>query len=439
MVENFFAMNSIKNTGRSVSSSSSRSEKASRHEPAVTTKKAEPAVTTKKAEPLRKQTGFSTRDEFVSRPATRVALTAESPLSAQAAPAARNTLSTQNTVSAQAAQAATPTPDSRAAQEAQVLDALRSGKTDDATRQMIADYFKPLGMADSHATMEKIRNEGLLDNFLDATVRDEHGNPPSDQLKDGLRRLMETGRLDVYAETLATTTISMGDYDGLYYQPSKKGVFLDETQVGDTQNLANILAHELFHAFNDAHGGPHGALNEGMGIAAREFAFTDGQYNLAEMVYGTKNFYRDFNNQPDYPIGNVRNADPKLMELLNAFGARDSSLLAWQNPAQMEREYKEFFEPINRNQDWNSWLAAVNQATQDMLAARGENVVPQPEQLPPTPAPAPTPVPAAPAPEPTPEPTPVPTPVPVPAPVPVPTPAPATPTPTPTATPTPQG
>jgi hypothetical protein len=435
MVENFFAMTSIKTSDRSVSSSPSRSEPARSQEPAAAPK-------AKAAEPQRKQTGYSKRDEFVSSPTTRGTRVALNTESRQQTPTAQNTVSAQstptarNTVSAQAAQATTPTPDSQAAKEAQVLDALRSGKKDDATRQMIAEYFKPLGMEASHATMEKIRKEGLLDNFLDATVRDEHGNPPQPALKDGLRRLMETGRLDVYAETLATTTISMGKYDGLFYQPDKKGVFLDETAVGDTQNLANILAHELFHAFNDAHGGPWGALNEGMGIAAREFAFSDGQYNVAEMVYGTKNFYRDFNNQPDYPIGNVRNADPKLMELLNAFGARDSSHLAWQNPAQMEREYKEFFEPINRNQDWNSWLAAVDKATQDMLAARGENIIPQPEQLPPTPVPAPTPVPSTPAPAPAPAPaTPSPTPAPAPAPIPVP----AAPTPTPTTTPTPNG
>lgn len=264
--------------------------------------------------------------------------------------------------------------------EAQVLEALRSGKTDAATRQMIADYFGPLGMDASHATMETIRQEGLLDVFIQATVRDSAGNPPGPELTAGLTRLLETGRLDVYAETLATTAINVGDYGGkLEYRPAESAVVLDRNSLGDTQNLANVLAHELFHAFADAHGGGQGALNEGFGIAAREYAFTDGQYNLAEMVYGTKNWYRDREGQPNYPIGDMGNADGKLREFLGAMAARDSSLLAWQNPAQMQQEYRDYFAPINRDQDWNAWLAEVDDATRRMLDARGENRVPRPE------------------------------------------------------------
>ena len=235
----------------------------------------------------------------------------------------------------------------------------------------------------SHAAMETIRQEGLLEAFIQATVRDSAGNPPGPELTAAVTRMLETGRLDIYAETLATTAINVGDYDGrLEFRPGEKAVVLDENSLGDTQNLANILAHELFHAFADAHGGGYGALNEGFGIAAREYAFTDDEYNLAEMVYGTKNFYRDFNGQPDYPIGDMRNADPELQEFLEAMGARDSSLLAWQNPAQMEQEYKDYFVPINRNQDWNDWLTEVAEATQKMLDARGENRVPKPEEPP---------------------------------------------------------
>ncbi|MDP1824067.1 MAG: hypothetical protein Q8L48_12520 [Archangium sp.] len=281
----------------------------------------------------------------------------------------------------------TPVKESGPVTETQVIDALKAGKTDDATRTMIGDYFKAQDMAGSHATMEKIRQEGLLDTFIQATVRDENGKPPGAELTAGLTRCMETGRLDVYAETLATTSISVGDYEGkLEYRPSDNAVVLDQNALGDTQNLANILAHELFHAFNDAHGGGSGAINEGFGIAAREYAFTDGEYNLAEMVYGTKNFYRDFNAQPDYPLGDMRNADPKLKEFLDAMGGRDSSLLAWENPAQLEREYQENFEGINRAQDWDTWLVAVGEATTKMLDARGEDRIPKPEE--PAPAPA---------------------------------------------------
>lgn len=258
--------------------------------------------------------------------------------------------------------------------EAQVLDALREGKTDDATRKLIGDYFKTQSMAGSHATMEKIRSEGLLGTFIDATVRDASGNPPGDELKAGLTRCMETGRLDVYAETLATTAISVGDYEGkLEYRPGTNEIVLDKNSIGDTQNLANILAHEMFHAFAQAHGGgdgSYGALNEGFGIAAREYAFTDGNFNLAEMVYGTKNFYRDYKNNPDYGLGDMKNADPKLREFLEAMAGRDSSQLAWDNPEQLKKDYDTYFKDIPRNQSWDTWLQAVDAATQKMLEDR---------------------------------------------------------------------
>lgn len=260
--------------------------------------------------------------------------------------------------------------------EAQVLDALRSGKTDDATRALVADYFKTQDLAGSHATMEKIRAEGLLDTFLRATVRDSDGNPPGDALMAGLTRCMETGRLDVYAETLATTAINVGDYEGkLEFRPGENAVVLDQNSLGDTQDLADILAHELFHAFAQAHGGggdSYGAVNEGFGIAAREYAFTDGDFNLAEMVYGTKSFYRDFKGQPDFPLGDMKNADPKLREFLEAMADRDSSQLAWDDPAQLKREYDVYFQPIDRDQDWGTWLSAVDDATRRMLSARGK-------------------------------------------------------------------
>src|SRR5262245_13592575 len=43
-----------------------------------------------------------------------------------------------------------------------VVDALQDGKTDDATRTMIAGFFEGKGMADSNAAMQRIRDEGLL-------------------------------------------------------------------------------------------------------------------------------------------------------------------------------------------------------------------------------------------------------------------------------------
>ena len=275
--------------------------------------------------------------------------------------------------------------------QTKIIDGLKAGDASPEFRKGVGDYFRGQDMAGCKATMDAIRKEGLLGNFLDATVRDENGNPPGAELKAALTTLMETGKVDVYAETLATATISVGAYDGLFYDPGKKGVFLDEKGLGDTQNLANILAHELFHGFNDEHGGSTGAVNEGFGIAAREYAFKpDGeQYNVAEMVYGTKNYYRDIENQPDYPLGDATNADPKLREFMTALASRDSSQIAWNDPAKLQDEYQKFFEPVNRNQDWDTWLKDVDHATTDMLEAR-KVATPEPAPAPPAETPPPT-------------------------------------------------
>jgi len=264
-----------------------------------------------------------------------------------------------------------------------VVDSLKAGKKDDETRAMIGQYFAPLGMAESNAAMQRIRDEGLMDNFIDATARDKDGNPVTQEAKDALKLVMGSGRLDVYAETLATVPITVADLgsskEKLYYDPGSKGVFLDQASLSSmgSQDVANVLAHEMFHAFSDAHGGDgYSALDEGFGIAAREYAFSDGNYNLAEMVYGTKSFYRDIRHEPSYQFGDFSNADPKLKELMQAFASRDSSQLAWDKPDQLQAEYDKFFSPINRNQDWNSWLAAVDQATKDMQAARAAGTSP---------------------------------------------------------------
>lgn len=265
-----------------------------------------------------------------------------------------------------------------------VETALKDHKTDDATRDMIASYFAPLDMAQSHEAMQKIRDEGLLDEFVDATVRDVNGKPAADSVKQGVTKILETGKLDVYAETFANTPITVGNYgDGkLQFNPGPpRGIELDEKTLAGfgEQDVANILAHETFHAFSDAHGGDgYSALDEGFGIAAREYAFGTGSYDMAEMVYGTKNFYRDIRKEPDYQFGDFSKADPKLTELLNAFSSEDSSQLNWKDPKMLQAEYTKFWEPLKRDVSWDDWKKAAAQATQDMLAARANGTSPTP-------------------------------------------------------------
>jgi hypothetical protein len=49
---------------------------------------------------------------------------------------------------------------------------------------------------------------------------------------------------------------------------------------------------------------------------------------------------------------------------------RDSSQLAWDNPEQMKKDYDTYFKDIPRNQSWDTWLQAVDAATQKMLEDR---------------------------------------------------------------------
>ncbi|MEW6433007.1 MAG: hypothetical protein AB1730_16005 [Myxococcota bacterium] len=53
---------------------------------------------------------------------------------------------------------------------------------------------------------------------------------------------------------------------------------------------------------------------------------------------------------------------------------RDSSPLAWDKPERLQREYDVSFRPINRAQDWNTWLDAFDDATRRMQDAPGKPV-----------------------------------------------------------------
>lgn len=271
--------------------------------------------------------------------------------------------------------------------EAAFIEDLRAGRTDEAFRSRLHRSFAALDMDGSHTVMEAIRQEGLLDPFLHATLRDADGNPVDPRIHDGMREMMETGRLDIYAETLASTSFNVHDPDTsgraphpAAFYPGEDAIYFTEDKLGrtDSEGIAKTLAHEIFHAFQHDHGGTSGALNEGFGVAASNYAFTDDDYSLAEMVYGTKNWKRDQNGDADYPLGSYENADPKLTELLEALSGRDRSQLAWRDPDQLEQEYEDFWEPYDRFEDadgdgeadWSQPGGSAETAEAQMLAAR---------------------------------------------------------------------
>lgn len=268
------------------------------------------------------------------------------------------------------------------------LDTVKNGAVDDATRDALAAQFRGMTVDQSKEAMDAIRNAGLLDTFLDQTLRDASGNAVDPKLKAGVRDMMATGRLDAYAETLASTSFNVHDpatsgrTANPHFNPGENAIYFTADQLNaPSGELAKTLAHETYHAFASAHGGStYSALDEGMGIAAIHYAFGDDRYSIAEAVYGTANYYRDGNLDPNYPLGTMANADPKLRELVGDFASRDTSGLAWNNSAQLASEYQEFWAPFNRFEDPNGngvpeWSEAggyAEQAEAAMWEARFE-------------------------------------------------------------------
>jgi hypothetical protein len=125
-----------------------------------------------------------------------------------------------------------------------------------------------------------------------------------------------------------------------------------------------------------------GAVNEGIGIAAIHYAFEDGDYSIAETVYGTKNWYRDLEGDPDYPLGDFSGIDAEMTEFLEAIDDRDASQFQWQDPEALKSDYENYWEQYTRavkvvdengNESWDDsawWGTYVDQATNDMLANR---------------------------------------------------------------------
>lgn len=288
-----------------------------------------------------------------------------------------------------------------------IAAALLRGDTGDAARERIASYFGPLGVQGSKQAMDAIRRSDLLDTFLDTTLRATTGQKVDPRVRLAVEAMMRSGRLDVYAETLASRPISLydpkdprfADTGGNHHfnpgrpgsgalwwkvNPVEKGVYFNESVLDEkfagavpgqashgnaVDDLANTMAHEVYHAYHDAHGGPDGAVNEAMGIAAFNYAYRDGDYDLAEMIYGTKNFYRDnmVPPNPSYPL-TAGTGDAELTDFMAQIASRDSSGAAYADQARLTAEYVEHWKGLERNE--GDWASKAAQASAEMKANR---------------------------------------------------------------------
>jgi len=255
---------------------------------------------------------------------------------------------------------------------------LKEGRTDDAFRNGVAKYFGSLGADDAHKAMESIRADGLQRQLIDSVMRDKDGNPSDVRLRDGIETMLNTGRVDFMVAQISSKSYNVftGSANGTsdsHFFPSgdaKEGVYINVDRANDAAELPRTLVHETFHAFAHDHGSNGGAAEEGMGIALIHYAFTDGKYNVAEAIYGTKNWYRDDGRDGDIEMGDFSNADPQLREVLQSVSARDESQVAWDNPEQLQSDYDKFWSGTNRFDPPGNWEANVPYMTQSMLYER---------------------------------------------------------------------
>jgi len=246
-----------------------------------------------------------------------------------------------------------------------------------AKREALRPILVALSLEESHLFMERIRAENRLDALID-TITSSNLEPPKDApLKATLKEILGSGRADFYVEIPTYTRFFDKPKGYCYIRPD---VYISDLHKVDPKSFRNVLIHEMWHSFSDHHqkagkqGAHGGALDEGFGIAIRELAFTDKEYNIAETVYGTKNYYRDigvWKKDPDYPFGTWKHADAKLRDALELIASRDMSRLAWDDDAKLLDDYERFFKGIRRDVDfYKEWMPAAEKATREMVESK---------------------------------------------------------------------
>jgi hypothetical protein len=224
------------------------------------------------------------------------------------------------------------------------------------------------------AALDQSRRDRLADVVLDSTVTGDRRS----RLLAAMRVALNHPDLRFYAEIWSYTRIDVGSTPGLFFSCSSYPTGYLNLEQGafdgfSSESLRNVLLHESFHAFNCHEDGPNGALNEGAAIWIFKAAFPQGlnpAETFAEATYGTKLFYRDIGvGQPDpnYPLQAPSNPKPKLVEELTRLSQADPSKLPWNSQTRLTSCFEQYWQQINRNQDYQSYLQLAQAATDAML------------------------------------------------------------------------
>jgi hypothetical protein len=240
----------------------------------------------------------------------------------------------------------------------------RTGIRDWAATQTIANLNGEVGALDQ-AHRDKLA-EVVLD--TNATGADR------DKMLRVFRSVLARPDLGFYAEIWSYTFIELtgggffGTCNHLFLSPDAFAGLSDYDATG-------VLMHESFHSFNCVNSGPAGALDEGSGIwvfyATLGGPLTTGR-SFAEATYGTKLYYRDFNNDPGYPLQAATSPTQKLVDVYTWLSANDPSKLPWNSTDRLVNCFNSYYVDLNRNVDFfNVWLPAVKERTDLMLADAG--------------------------------------------------------------------
>jgi RTX calcium-binding nonapeptide repeat (4 copies) len=240
-------------------------------------------------------------------------------------------------------------------------------------RDLIKEWAEDLTMVqidDAVAALDPTHRDRLAEVLIDSNAT----GVERDRFLSLMRTVLSVRDLGFYAEIWSYTRITL--VEGGFFGTCGE-VLLDPGAFGGLPDAGarDVLMHESFHSFNCVNGGPVGSLDEGSASWVFVVGFRPvlslGE-SWAEATYGTKLFYRDINDEPDYPLTAPLNPTARLLEVYGWLSDHDPSKLPWNSQERLVTCYQRYYEHLDRDVDFETeWLPAVAAATEKMVADPG--------------------------------------------------------------------
>jgi len=234
-------------------------------------------------------------------------------------------------------------------------------------QEIMEPVLTSLSVEEAEEFMDLIRERDQVDSLISSLVNIRSDVVNKEALLEHLEDMYSSGRIDFMIETL--TYVEYGSLgEGTYYAHPIVSIY-DYANVN-----TEVIVHETCHGFNEEHGsgdlsGISGS-NEGICIALANY-YAEKEVNMAETVFGTVLYYRDIGLEgypENIPIGDFSQYDEKGVLMLKSLKEQDRSRINWKNTAQVDYVYENYWEHLDRDQEWEDWLADANSATQQTVA-----------------------------------------------------------------------